>query len=387
MKLSPQQILITLIIIVTALPLGIFISQQLNISTGSIISPFISQEKSSRLPLLKYTIPNLARRNYQAVEGLTVIKTLPSSEGYSSYIFSYITLGKKVTGQLNVPASALSSNQPTPLIVMLRGWAPIETYQTGMGTKNAAAFFANNGFATLAPDFLGYGDSDPEPDDGWEARFIKPIIAIELLKTIENYSTVTLPDGTVNLNPAKMGLWGHSNGGQVALSVLEILNKPLPTTLWAPVTAPFPYSVLFFSDEHDDEGKAIRLWLAQFEQQYDVLEFSITQYLSRLTGPLLLHHGTADEAALKVWSDEFVEKIEAENERRETQSSFTTPSTATDSAPLATQSALATSSGKLLPPIDITYHVYPGANHNLQPSWNTVVQRDVTFFRKQLSDK
>lgn len=387
MKLSPQQILITLIIIVTALPLGIFISQQLNISTGSIISPFISQEKSSRLPLLKYTIPNLARRNYQAVEGLTVIKTLPSSEGYSSYIFSYITLGKKVTGQLNVPASALSSNQPTPLIVMLRGWAPIETYQTGMGTKNAAAFFANNGFATLAPDFLGYGDSDPEPDDGWEARFIKPIIAIELLKTIENYSTVTLPDGTVNLNPAKMGLWGHSNGGQVALSVLEILNKPLPTTLWAPVTAPFPYSVLFFSDEHDDEGKAIRLWLAQFEQQYDVLEFSITQYLSRLTGSLLLHHGTADEAALKVWSDEFVEKIEAENERRETQSSFTTPSTATDSAPLATQSALATSSGKLLPPIDITYHVYPGANHNLQPSWNTVVQRDVTFFRKQLSDK
>lgn len=387
MKLSPQQILITLIIIVTALPLGIFISQQLNISTGSIISPFISQEKSSRLPLLKYTIPNLARRNYQAVEGLTVIKTLPSSEGYSSYIFSYITLGKKVTGQLNVPASALSSNQPTPLIVMLRGWAPIETYQTGMGTKNAAAFFANNGFATLAPDFLGYGDSDPEPDDGWEARFIKPIIAIELLKTIENYSTVTLPDGTVNLNPAKMGLWGHSNGGQVALSVLEILNKPLPTTLWAPVTAPFPYSVLFFSDEHDDEGKAIRLWLAQFEQQYDVLEFSITQYLSRLTGSLLLHHGTADEAALKVWSDEFVEKIEAENERRETQSSFTTPSTATGSAPLATQSALATSSGKLLPPIDITYHVYPGANHNLQPSWNTVVQRDVTFFRKQLSDK
>jgi acetyl esterase/lipase len=172
-----------------------------------------------------------------------------------------------------------------------------------------------------------------------------------------------------------IGLWGHSNGGHIAISVLEITKQPYPTALWAPVTAPFPYSVLFFSDEDEDEGKRMRIWVNQLERDYELREFSITQYLDGLLGPIQLHHGTADEAALKIWSDEFIQKIEKENDRRaflkeEFQASSTESAKADD---------------PFLQPIDITYYKYPGADHNMQPGWDTVVERDITFYKDHLS--
>ena len=160
---------------------------------------------------------------------------------------------------------------------------------------------------------------------------------------------------TILLDTKRLGIWAHSNGGQIALTTLEILNQPIPTSLWAPVTAPFPYSLLFFSDENEDEGKATRKWIAQFEQDYDVYEFSLTQHLDLLQGELQLHHGTLDEAALKSWSDEFVAKVKTENKSRQ-----------------ANQQ------------IKINYFSYPGADHNLQPGWNTAIQRDIEFFGRKL---
>ena len=63
--------------------------------------------------------------------------------------------------------------------------------------------------------------------------------------------------------------WGHSNGGQVALTILEITGKDYPTTLWAPVTKPFPYSILYYTDESEDKGKYIRRELSRFENLYN----------------------------------------------------------------------------------------------------------------------
>jgi len=137
------------------------------------------------------------------------------------------------------------------------------------------------------------------------------------------------------------------NGGQVALSVLEITQQPYPTTLWAPVSKPFPYSILYYTDEFDDEGKALRHELAQFEKEYDVRRFSITDYLEQIKAPLQLHQGTADDAVPQAWSDELVERLEALE-------------------------------------LEADYFIYPGADHNLVGSWDTVVARDLAFFGRHL---
>ncbi len=352
----------------------------------SFFSPF-APAATPDTHLLRYGLNQLHEYPVQT-RPLTITKVISSTADSTALEFTFQPLGKKMSGQLTVPTSLLSStsNQTLPTIVMLRGYVPLEIFSTGVGTKNAAAVFASKGYLTVAPDFFGYGDSDPEPTDSWQARFEKPLIVMELLKTlagtpIELPATVTTTQAPITVTAGNIGMWGHSNGGQIALSVLEGTGKPLPTTLWAPVTAPFPYSILFFSDEVDDEGKDLRKWLASFEKTYDVFEFSLTKHLDRLTGPIQLHHGSADEAALQVWSDEFTDKIETENDRRQQWQQDTTAAATTGSSSAEIEAAFGP---EPLPLIELTYHKYPGADHNLQPSWNTVVARDLEFFDQHL---
>lgn len=343
------------------------------------VSPAIFEKGKVEKPLLEYTFPNLRTRNYQA-QTIYIEKELFQTEEFTSYVFSYTTLGRKMSGQLTVPKTVTAD---TPVIVMLRGYVPLEIYTTGVGTKNAAAVFAKNGFITIAPDFFGYGESDPEPKDSWQARFEKPIVIIELIKTIREVGIPLNIESGEKYMTQKVGMWGHSNGGQIAMSTLVTMQESIPTTLWAPVLVPFPYSIMYFSDESEDEGRGMRIWVSQLEALYDLREFSFTQYLDGLVGPLQIQHGTNDEAAPHIWSDEFVLKLRGENKRR-ADILHKQSQTGTDSTTEAF-----TSSAQKLEAIKYTYHTYPGADHNLQPNinWDQAVQKDLEFFRRELQEK
>lgn len=368
-------VIVALLLLVATTTVGYLVAWYRLSETG-LQSAFITDESVSERLLAEYTFPALRERTY-AAQNITIESELAdSTEEVHSYLFSSQLLGRNMTGQLLLPAEITSE---TPVIVMLRGYVPLSIYETGVGTRNAARAFARAGFITIAPDFFGYGESDPEPEDSWQGRFEKPAAVAELLTTIEEVGIPTNPDNTsfAKHRTEKIGIWGHSNGGQIALSTKVITSSPAPTTLWAPVTAPFPYSVLYFSDETEDEGRGVRLWINQLDSEYDLREFSHTQYLDGLTGPLQIHHGTNDDAALKYWSDEFIDKIEAEDERRA-------------DARVAREAELATSSATMttepLPDPDVRYFIYPGADHNLQPpeNWSLAVTRDITFFRETL---
>jgi len=340
-------------------------------SSREMVSPLaelITQPTPKPLPLLQYTIGNLQQREYQSSQ-IILSELVEEDEQKSSYLFSYQTMNKKMTGLAMVPVNC--QTQVCPVVILIRGYAEPDYYSPGFGTKNASGVFANNGYVTLAIDFFGFASADAEPENSWEARFLKPINIIELIKTIQkdpylylannNNDQEEITNSTISkiaqLNPEQIKIWSHSNGGQIAISVLQILEEPIPTTSWAPVLAPFPYSILFFSRTSDDEGKEARAWLAIFEKDYDVFEFSITQHLEHLNAPLQIHHGTADNDALKVWSDSFVRMVDAHNEDRQENEQE---------------------------PIEYNYFSYPGADHNLQPAhnWNQAIQRDLDFFEK-----
>ena len=138
---------------------GVYLSDNTDLEVAS--PAIFNQDKPKELPLLEYTFPQLRARSYQP-STIVIEEQTASLPEFTTYTFSYTTMGKKMTGQLNIPATVTST---TPVIVMLRGYVPLEIYSTGVGTKNAAAVFAKNGFITIAPDFFGYGGSDPEPTD------------------------------------------------------------------------------------------------------------------------------------------------------------------------------------------------------------------------------
>lgn len=365
------------LLLVTASSLSFVIAYfYLKNSSTDLVRTIIKQEKTEKpRPLLQYSFKNLSQKEFGAKQELKVEKILSEDLETQSYVllFKYESQGKNISGALNLKIDKENeANLNRPVIIMLRGYAPIENYYSGLGTKNAATVFANNNYVTLAPDFLGFGESDSEPIDTWEARLVKTVNIIDLIKNIQAFPEIDLsqfenfPIKKITIDLNKIGVWGHSNGGQIAISVLEAMNKNLPTTLWAPVLAPFPYSVLYFSDEYEDEGKETRKYLALFEEDYDVFDFSITQHLDQLHGPIQIQHGTNDDSALVSWTEEFLTKVDLENKRRATNSSQ--------------------SSENKKETIEINFYKYPGANHNLQPNWNEAVQKDLIFFKKHLID-
>lgn len=335
-------------------------------------------------PLQKFSIPELNSYTFKTSQ-ITIGEQLWQDEKLVAHLFTFQTMGKTMSGQLIVGKEWLQANnsqldnlstQDIPTIILVRGYVPLEIYQPGVGTQNAAKVFASNGYLTLAPDFFGYGQSDPEPIDTWEARFIKPVNLYELILSVQN-EPIKLTNTT--LQPNKVGIWAHSNGGQIALTMLAGTGSKYPTTLWAPVTAPFPYSVLFFTNESEDEGKALRKSLAKLEAEYDVFDFTISKHIDKIMAPLQLHQGTADIAVPSSWSDAFAQLISAQNKVRQLQlederASLSSASTTTNSVSPTTS------------PIPFTYFNYVGADHNLQPNdnWSNAISRDIDFMNSYL---
>ena len=295
-----------------------------------IVSPI---GKFIEKPLDKYTIVHLAKRTYLGSQ-IVFEEPVATTSGHTVYPFHFTSDGLKVTGVAHVP----KGKGPFPVIVQFRGFVDPTKYFPGEGTAHSSEVFADNGFLTLAPDFLGYGGSASPSADAFEERFETYTTALNLLASIK---TLSIADS------AKVAIWGHSNGGQIAITVSEILGQPIPTVLWAPVSKPFPYSILYYTDDFDDHGKALRRVLAKFENDYDVELYSLTNYLDRISSPIQIHQGTADEAVPVAWSNALVKILKEK--------------------------------GK-----DVTYFTYSGADHNLMPGWNTVVSRDIIFFNKYL---
>ncbi len=293
-----------------------------------------SWEVEKEKPLEKYSFENLKKRGGKAGE-IKLEEVLKEEEEFTAYLFSYLSEGRRITGWANLP----QGEGKFPVVVMARGYVDEEVYQTGVGTRRAAEFFARHGFLTLAPDFLGYGGSEMPPDNVWEERFLKPLGVLDLIASLESLSQV---------DADKVCLWGHSNGGMVAMSVLAISQGNYPTTLWAPVSRFFPYDILYYTDDFEDKGKALRQSLAEFEKDYDVNQYSFEEHLDWIQAPILIHQGTEDESVPVKWSDNLVERLkELEKE--------------------------------------VDYYLYPGVDHNLKGAWETVVQRDLEFFQRALS--
>lgn len=304
-------------------------------------------------PLDKYSIDNLSKAVVKPSR-IEVGKVLAGPihdycvKGCTTYEFKMSfdpTLSngtaKTLSGAINIP----DDKGPFPILVMFRGFVDANGYFSGEGTQPAGNFFAKNGYITIAPDFLGYGESDQQASDSFESRFQTWTTAMTLFKTLESSKYITV--GSQQIGYSSIGIWAHSNGGQIALTTLEITGATYPTVLWAPVSAPFPYSILFFTNSPGDYGKSLRRGLAAFEENYDTDLYSIHKYFDRIKAPIQLNQGSADEDVPVGWSDTLNTSLK-------------------DSG------------------VNIKYIVYPGNDHMMRPNWNMVVENNLTFYQKYL---
>lgn len=329
--------------------------------TENIITPFAN--KILEKPLDKYTFKNLRTTKFEA-SNIKIGKKIKTGVGFDSYVFSFRVNGKKVSGAslssskkvsglLNVPTNSITTETQYPIIVMLRGFVPKEIYSIGEGTRHSGEVFAQNGFITLAPDFLGYGESDNPSNSSLEERFETYTTALTLLASLGNLNGA-LKSSNINaqVDPKKVGIWGHSNGGQISISTLEITGATMPAVLWAPVSKPFPFSILAFTDDFSDHGKALRKVVADFDKDYDAERYSPNNFYSWVKSPVEIHQGENDESVPIWWSNSLVSDLE-----------------------------------KLK--IPVTYFTYPGQDHNFSNpvQWSEAVSRSIDFYRQEFEKR
>lgn len=251
---------------------------------------------------------------------------------FESKAISFLSNGKKITGMMNVPMTPMSTK--IPVIIMVRGFADSEGYYIGSGSWKAADKLAENGFVTVSLDFLGFGGSDYESRDILEARFEKVMSVLDLIESVKKLDFVDLN---------KIGIWAHSNGGQITLSVLEITGANYPTTLWAPMTNPFPQSILDTIGD-DENGRMVKKTIEDFEKQYDSRRYAFENYYQWINSPIMIHQGTSDIWIKVDWQEQVRDQL--------------------------------VKSGK-----SVKLYFYRGDDHNLKKNWNEVINRDISFFK------
>ena len=236
----------------------------------------------------------LRNREYPGSE-ITIVKELERGANYRRYYAYYLSEGYKIYALLTIP----NGEKPEggfPAIVFNHGYIPPDVYKT---TERYIAYIdqiARAGYVVFRIDYRGHDQSEGEAtgaygDPGYQ------VDVMNALASLKQY-----PD----VNPEKLGMWGHSMGGYLTLRAMVISDDIKAGVIWAGVVGSYP-DLLYnwrrtgaFTPSPSSTGRG---WRSAWIEKYGTPEqnpafwdsVSATSYLADLSGPLELHHGTADE--------------------------------------------------------------------------------------------
>ena len=160
---------------------------------------------------------------------LQIEQKLSSSSNYNQYIASYLSDGLKIYGLLTVPKAQKPKNG-WPVIVFNHGYIQPELYRT---TERYVAYvdaFARNGYIVLKPDYRGHGNSESQP----EGAYYSPAYATDVLSAISTLKRYQ------DVDPERIGMWGHSMGGNITLRDIVVNTKDIKAAvIWGGVVGSY----------------------------------------------------------------------------------------------------------------------------------------------------
>lgn len=285
---------------------------------------------------------------------ITIEQTLDPGSNYQRYITSYKSDGLKIYALLTIPNGDMPSGG-FPSIIFNHGYIPPAQYRT---TERYLAYtdgFARNGYLVFKPDFRGHGNSEGEPSGAYGSS----AYSIDVLNAVSSVKKLTDPSSkeTTKLlvNPEKIGMWGHSMGGHITLRNMVISKDVKAGVIWAGVVGSYSDLLENWRRSSSTPPPGIptgrRRWrdelIAEYGSPQDNPEFwnsiSANSYLTDLSGPIQLHHGTADSSVPVLFSQTLENQIK--------------------------------NVGK-----EVELFVYQGDDHNLSVNFSLAMNRSVQFF-------
>ncbi len=239
-------------------------------------------------PLRPYYIMGMRARQYPGgqvrIDGL-----FGSSSEFTTYLINYTSDGLRISGMMNVP----KGKGPFPVIILCHGYIHPDTYATGNDTWTQADYLAAHGYLTISSDYRSHAGSD----DG--TSFFHIGYAQDVLNLIASLHTVEKAD------PKRIGLWGHSMGGGVALKAAVVSKKVDAVVLWAPVSADEGIN-LEYGLGNGPGGQALSAFGSPTSNRVAYKRISSINYLN-LSPPLSIHHGKADTVVPYEWSEDLLQ--------------------------------------------------------------------------------
>ncbi|MBI5305834.1 MAG: prolyl oligopeptidase family serine peptidase [Chloroflexi bacterium] len=259
-------------------------------------------------------IDTLRSQNYRGGQ-IKITQTLASDEAFQRVLFEYPSDNLRITGMMNIPRGA----GPFPVVILNHGYFKPSEYKTGDGTLRAADNFARRGYLTLASDYRCYAGSQ------CGANPIYVGYAVDVLSLIGALPSLSYAD------TSRIGIWGHSMGGQITLRVLTLNNSIKVASLYGaltgddevhycwlygcrtPLVTPAPRDSQAFQDllPRSLEGMPTPSANSNARLHDIFLRSSPSRYLQYVDAAVIIHHGEKDEIVPREWSVQLSDALNA----------------------------------------------------------------------------
>ncbi len=283
---------------------------------------------------------------------------LPNGSNYKRYIASFLSEKNKVYGLLTVPLTEKPEGG-FPAVVFNHGYISPTQYITTEGYVAYVDYLAKNGFVVFKIDFRGNGRSEGDASGSYFSSAYT-IDALSALKSLQKFEEV---------NPKKIGMWGHSMAGNVVLRAMLVSKDIKAGVIWSGAVYSYKdFATYTINDnsyihrpfetkegiaqknrETSDEIQKIRTDPQSID--FDSVfwnSISLTENIHYLTNPIQIHHATNDPVVNIGYSRDLVKVLKKNNKEYE-------------------------------------FYEYPGGGHNIEsPYFETAMNRTVKFFKDKL---
>ena len=284
------------------------------------------------------SIPAAIAANYEGKD-LRITRDLGSNSAYTRHAIAYSSNGLKITGVMNRPRG----KGPFPVVVLAHGHIEPSAYVTGQGFRREQDWLARHGYVALHVDYRNHAGSARDPDSEESMRIGYAVDVINAGLAIRGTSLGFIDN-------SRVALLGRSMGGGIAFQTLVIR----PGVFNAAVTYASTSSNIVdnFRKWGSENTRTSRQILARYgspeAKPEQWAQMSSRNYFSRITEPVLMIHGTADESCDISWAR-------------------------------ATKDALV-KAGK-----EVRLVEYRGAGHYMYGPWNDSIRKVNAFLKKQLA--
>lgn len=231
---------------------------------------------------------------------------LEPGNNYGRYYVSYLSEGLTIYALMTIPDGD-PPEDGWPVIIFNHGYIPPNAYRTTERYVQYVDALASSGYIVFRSDYRGHDLSDGEA----RGAYGYPDYTIDVLNAVASMKTYQ------DANPERIGMWGHSMGGYLTLRCM-VLSKDIKVgVIWAGVVASYPDMVYKWPDQTYETPELANSWRTTLAAVYGTPAqnpafwdtISANSYLTELSGPIQLHHGTSDVEVPVEFSTSLFEKL------------------------------------------------------------------------------